>query len=392
MNYFDIIYRGANFDSDFALCIRNMTRYLIPLLIGLVAVCLFSEADACTSAIVGASRSATGRPLMWKNRDTGTEHNFVARVEPRDSSQLAYVALFNGGDSLLLDAWIGVNEAGFAIMNTASYNLAPDTAVYKDREGAVMTEALRSCRRVDDFAALLSAMPRPMGVQANFGVIDAEGNGGYFETDDYAYTFYPLDEADDLLVRTNYSYSGDSLSGFGYIRHENALRLLEPYLAGDSVTASTFTDGLSRSFYHSLIGKDMSLGDERWVVDQDFIPRYSTSASVVIEGVAPGESPALSMMWTAIGYPPCSYVLPVFVDDVPSGLQPAGPLWRSELCDSVVALKHNVFPITRGSGPRYIDMSVLRPLSEARRQQSLDNYRAGYERRDSISKQQEKDR
>ncbi|MCM1517885.1 MAG: hypothetical protein NC117_04515 [Pseudoflavonifractor sp.] len=364
---------------------KHKTRYLVALIVGAVTAGVALDAGGCTSAIIGASRSATGRPLLWKNRDTGTEHNFVARVEPRDSSDIGYVALFNGGDSLLLDAWIGVNEAGFAVMNTASYNLVPDTASYKDREGAVMTEALRRCRSVGDFAALLAGMPRPMGVQANFGVIDANGNGGYFETDDYDYTFYPLDESDGVLVRTNYSYSGDSTSGFGYIRHENAVRLLKPYLDGDSVTASTFTDGLSRSFYHSLLDKDMSLSGDRWVVDQDFIPRYSTSASVVVEGVAPGEDPSLSIMWTAIGYPPCSHVVPVFLDDVPLGLRPAGAEWRSPMCDSIVELKHWAFPIARGSGQHYVNMSVLAPISGRGRDRSLENYRLGYKRREMIS-------
>ena len=83
----------------------------------------------CTSAIISGKANPEGRTLLWKHRDTGHEHNFVARVSPTGHS-LGYVALFNGGDSLLNEAWIGMNEAGFAIMNTASYNLAPDTAAY----------------------------------------------------------------------------------------------------------------------------------------------------------------------------------------------------------------------------------------------------------------------
>lgn len=83
------------------------------------------------------------------------------------------MALYNGGDSLLAEAWMGLNDAGFAIMNTASYNLAPDTASVKDREGIVMRLALERCRTLDDFETLLDTLPRPLGVQANFGVLDA---------------------------------------------------------------------------------------------------------------------------------------------------------------------------------------------------------------------------
>lgn len=388
MKYFEIPCRDANFGALLAMEMKKLCKYILSA--AMVVMAMPGVAEACTSAIIGASRSATGHPLLWKNRDTGTEHNFVAKVDPKDAGDIPYVALFNGGDSLLLDAWIGVNEAGFAIMNTASYNLAPDTAAYKDREGRVMTEALRRCRTVGDFSRLLDSLPRPLGVQANFGVIDATGAGGYYEADDYGYEVYMLSDNDDVLLRTNYSYSGDTVSGFGYIRHENERHLLKPYIDGDSVSAYALTDLLSRSFYHSLIGRDFADGDEEWVVDQDFIPRHSTSASVVVEGVGRGEDPRLSMMWTAIGYPPCSYVLPVWVDDVPEELQPVGKEWRSPLCDSILMLKHKAFPIARGSGRRYLHMPTVREISARQRQVSADNYRNGYLRREDMKHKLEK--
>ena len=78
--------------------------------------------------------------MMWKHRDTGADHNFIQRVEADTSrpGSIGYVALFNGGDTGLREAWMGMNDAGFAVMNTASYNLAPDTTDYKDREGLVI--------------------------------------------------------------------------------------------------------------------------------------------------------------------------------------------------------------------------------------------------------------
>lgn len=334
---------------------------------------------ACTSAIVSADASKNGRPLLWKHRDTGTEHNFVECV-PAKNGDYAYVALYNGGDSLLVDAWLGMNEAGFAIMNTASYNLAPDTTKFIDQEGRVMALALRKCRTLEDFENLLDTLPKPMGVQANFGMIDASGNGAYYETDDHGYVKFPLSDAlDGVLVRTNYSYTGEDVNGgYGYIREANARHLLAPYIAGDSITPATFTEGLSRSFYHSLIGRDFSEGPDSWAIDQDFIPRRSSSASVVIEGVAPGEDPRLCIMWTMIGYPPCSYVVPVTVDNVPQELQPAQDTWRSPLCDSVVERKHQVFPITRGSGKYYIDMNKVKSFSAQGHEQSMRNYQEGY--------------
>lgn len=359
------------------------SRIILTVLVWVLAV---SPVWACTSAIVSGEASKTGRPLLWKHRDTGTEHNFIERV-PARNGDFAYVALYNAGDSTLRDAWMGVNEAGFAIMNTASYNLAPDTAEYKDREGEVMARALKCCRTLADFEALLDTLKKPMGVQANFGLIDASGDGAYYETDDFTYKKYTLSSSSNgVLVRTNYSCSGECDGGYGYIREQNAKHLLAPYIAGDSVTPATFTEVLSRSFYHSLIGRDFSQGEDRWVVDQDFIPRRSSSASVVIEGVAPWENPALCVMWTAIGYPPCSYVIPVTVDSVPEPLRPDETTWRSEICDSVVARKHKVFSVRRGSGSHYLDMEQAKKYIGECRAKSLQNYEEGYQRRDSLAK------
>ena len=137
-----------------------MIRKLLPCIVLLASAV---TSDACTSMIVSAQASATGRPLLWKHRDTSAENNFVASV-PSTATTAAYVALYNVGDSLLSEAWMGLNEYGFAIMNTASYNLAPDTTAYKDREGVVMSKALSSCRSVDDFERLLTELPKPLGV------------------------------------------------------------------------------------------------------------------------------------------------------------------------------------------------------------------------------------
>ncbi len=318
-------------------------------------------AIACTSAIVSAKVTKSGRPLLWKNRDTGTLDNFVARVAPKSPRDYEYIALYNAGDSTLSEAWIGMNNRGFAIMNTASYNLAPDTAKLRDREGVVMSQALRQCRTTADFASLLDTLPRPMGVQANFGVIDALGGGGYFEVDDMSYRFYSLDDAETgVLIRTNFSESGAEGEGMGYIRYDNASHLLRPHILSADITPSTFTDELSCSFYHSLLGENI-LADttSQWIVDQDFIPRRSTSASVAIEGVNPGDNPLECIMWTALGYPPVATVKKVTLHDIPTELLPDSN-WHSPECDAAMQRKRLVFPLNAGSGPHYIYLPALR--------------------------------
>jgi hypothetical protein len=120
----------------------------------------------------------------------------------------------------------------------------------------------------------------------------------------------------------------------------------------------------------------MAADSARWVIDQDFIPRYSTSASIVIEGVNSEKDAHDMVMWTALGYAPCAVVKAVTIDSVPEELRPTAPGWRSPECNRVVELKHKAFPISRGSGSHYIDMDFLRPQSHSAHTQSMLNYRA----------------
>ena len=346
---------------------KLMTSYLSAILIFL---CASATADACTSAIVSGKVTASGRPMLWKHRDTSCESNFVERV-PAANGNHGYVALFNAGDSLLTEAWIGVNDAGFAIMNTASYNLAPDTTDYKDREALVMAEALRKCSSVSDFERLLSTLPKPLGVQANFGVIDAQGNGAYFETHDYAFTKFDLADAPDgIIIRTNFSVSGNDTDGYGYIRYDNAAHLLADKIKAKSLIPGDFTEGVSRSFYHSLLGCDAKADTIRWVVDQDFVPRFTSTASVVVELGEDNDA----VMWTALGYPPCAVVERATLDYVPENLRPLLPGHKAAASEEAITRKRKAFPIKKGNGPRYIDMDYVRTADKECHEKSMINY------------------
>ncbi len=344
-------------------------KKLTSLLILILTVC--SGVWACTSMIVPAKNSSTGRPLLWKHRDTGADNNFLARVEAQNG-EYGYVGLFNGGDSLLREAWMGMNDAGFAIMNTASYNLAPDTADFKDQEGVVMAGALKCCATVDDFEKYLESLPKPMGVQANFGVIDADGNAAYFETDDKRW--WRFDVADSIVIRTNYSFMGEEGKGSGYIRYNTADFLLSEARDKSTVSPQFLTDTVSRSFYHSLLGRDCYNDDH--VVNQDFIPRDISTSSIVIEGVVPGADKGGMRMWAILGYPPCGDTRLVTLNEIPEDYLPKGAQWRSEACDRAMQLRKSTIPFEGGNGKRYIDMRKLRPINERMRDKSLENYKA----------------
>ncbi len=339
---------------------------LICLMVGFI-----SPSIACTSAIIGAELSPYGRPMLWKHRDTSSIDNKVEYVAPGPEG-FGYTGLFNASDKNLKECWTGFNSEGFAIMNTASYNIKDDKVPEKDmdKEGFVMSKALRTCVTVDDFARLLDSLPRPMGVEANFGIIDATGAGAYFETNNHSYVRIDLaDSPEHMLVRTNYSHSGRPNEGYGFVREANALHLLRPAAEKKAVTPEFLTETLSRSFYHSLMEKDMVDGlEDGWIIDQDFIPRYKSCATIVIEGrvpsdtIIPKDAGKDYVMWTGLGYPPCADIYPV--TEGPDGVHPdlrgIQADGHSKASDLSKKRRDEVFPKHYGNGDKYIKLSRLR--------------------------------
>ena len=371
-------------------------QVLISLLMAAVAL----VAWPCTSAIISGSKTLSGRPLLWKHRDTGCPDNRVELIKAHDDC-FEFVAIFDANDSADTAAWTGFNERGFAIMNTASYNLNNDSVPESDmdREGVVMKLALEHCSTVNDFENLLKSLPRPMGVEANFGVIDASGNGAYFETSNYSYKKYDLADAPDgVLIRTNYSHSGREDDGMGYIRFSNATHLLSPHIEAGDFEPWMFTEQFSRTFYHSLFGKDYTHSGEEWLVDQDFIPRRSSTASIVVEGILPGEPLALTTMWIALGYPPCADTFAArlgVAGGVPEELNGTAADNHSPQCDIVKARKAEVFSIERGNGQHYLNLSKLynnegTGYCQQLVKKNLEMYKREYKNRESLKLQLQK--
>ncbi len=352
---------------------------------------------ACTSAIISGSKTASGRPLLWKHRDTGCPDNRVELIKAHDNCY-EFVAIFDATDPCDTAAWTGFNETGFAIMNTASYNLNNDDIPESqmDREGVVMKLALEHCATVNDFEQLLLSLPMPLGVEANFGVIDAQGHGAYFETGNYSFKRFNLEDAPNgVLTRTNYSYSGRPDEGMGYVRETSEKYLLAPHIAAADFTPALFTEEISRTFYHSLLGKDFTHSGDEWIVDQDFIPRRLSTASIVIEGVSPGESPALTTMWIALGYPPCAETFAARLDaagGVPVELNGTTPDNHSPQCDIVKERKAQVFSIERGNGQHYLNLSKLynnagTGYCQQLVKKNLEMYKREYEKRNALKSQ-----
>lgn len=322
---------------------------------------------ACTSIIITGKATPDGRPLMWKHRDTGAPYNHI-RFFSGDGYK--FIGLVNSDDS---DGavWTGTNETGFSIMNTASYNLKDDDVEEMDHEGLVMRRALEVCASLADFEHFLDTLSRPMRVEANFGVIDAKGGAAYYETNNTRYYKKDANDTslapDGYIIYTNFSFEGRDDEGKGYVRYENAKKIFKEMRANGLTPRNIFARA-SRSFYNSLMGvdlmdqKDSPNSRTGWFVEQDFIPRLESTASIVIQGVKSGMNPELTTMWTSLGYPPTSVAVPLWVkmgEEQSAWLMydekyKAAPLdWHS------VELKKKIYPIHRGNGQKYMRWSLL---------------------------------
>ena len=346
-----------------------MKKYIY-LLFNLLLIITQSTVKPCTTAVVSGKATEDGRPLLLKNRDTGELQN---RLVHFSDGKYRFIGLVNSPDKNNDEVWVGFNEAGFGIMNSASYNLksSDDTTKIADLEGIIMKMALDKCATVDDFEKLLNDLPKPLGVEANFGVIDASGGAAYFETNNFDYIKFDVNDPDvapeGYLIRTNYSFAGKENKGFGYIRYATAAGLFENQTKDGKISFEFLINDVPRCLIHSFTNTDLaenlpeSLNEKDYVYFRDYIPRYSTSAAVVVHGIKENESPSLTTMWTILGFPLTSVTIPLWLTDV--GLLPSilmgDETGNAPLCNLALQLKDKVFSSQNDARENYMNLSAL---------------------------------
>lgn len=344
---------------------KNVSIVLI-LLIEFLALNSF----ACTTAVVSGKYTKDGRPLLWKHRDTWSVNNKIVQF---DDGKYIYIGLVNSKDTLGKYIWIGYNETGFAIMNSASYNLNNDTIKQSGMEGSIMKKALQTCATVDDFEKLLKKLSKPTRLEANFGVIDGKGGAAYFEVSNFKVVKIDVNDPKitpfGYVIRTNYSFTGEAGKGGGYIRYMTANNVFDELVKTGELSAQTIIQKASRNLTHSLTGTDLwdyaSLkpGNRKMVFFYDYIPRKSSASSCVVEGVKPDENPALTTMWTVLGWPLASVTIPVWITK--NGKQPYVLTYNESikdapLCHFALTLKDRCFSYKWGTSSKYyMDINVL---------------------------------
>lgn len=358
-----------------------MRKIIIALAFGLLPIV---NAEACTSVIVSGKVTPDGRPYIFKNRDTGDTDNLTVLVQ---GSRYRYIAIVSARDTLNRGVWSGHNEAGFAIANTAAYNLngRPEErqrqtpgdqqrpAGPRENDASIMRKALETCATLSDFEHFLDSLKErgPIPTNSNFAALDAQGNVAYYETGHKGYVKFdandPIQAPYGYLVRTNHGMSGDRSQDKGierylaisdYMTHAG----FEGNLGFEPVirkVTRTLTHGLTHLNLWDFAPKDNS--QSVFFPFRDFIPRYETASAHLIQGVKADEDPLLTVSWIIPGSTLTTVAIPVWITQ--KGELPAvitrNAKGRSTLVDAGFSLKKQLFPLERGNGRDYINIARL---------------------------------
>ena len=337
------------------------------LVLGMVSL-LTAHAFACTSVIVSGRITKDGRPLIFKNRDTGTLGNAMQVIQ---GERYRFVALLNDDDLKNENVWGGHNEKGFAIINTAAFNLNGHNGDDTDGDGIFMRRALEVCSSLKDFENLLDTFPRPRQVNSNFGVLDAHGGCAYYETGNFNYVKFDVNDPavapKGYLMRTNHGMTGDREFDKGVERYCAINDFMEMAEADDNINCRHLLTEIPRYLVNGLTKIDMydfmpeDDSKARMFSTQDLICRYSTSSAILVQGVAKGEPAINTVSWTICGWPLTTVAMPLVL--LPSGKLPKMVMRNAEnvapLCELGMTLKKKVYCLKTGSKESYIDLGKL---------------------------------
>jgi acyl-CoA:6-aminopenicillanic acid acyl transferase len=335
----------------------------------IIVIALVSLSFACTSAIISGSATVDGRPILWKNRDTGSIENKLVFIS---DSGYDFMGVANVKDADSKEIWMGMNEKGFSIMNTASYNINEGVTcdVESDQEGLFMRKALETCANMADFEDLLHRSSGKWGIEANFGIIDAQGNAAYYETGYYDYTKFDVNDPTvapkGYLVRTNFSVTGKGDKGQGYIRYDATNKLFE---AQEKLSVEFILNEAARNMDHGALNTDIAnmklpknFDDKTLVAFQDYIVRYWSASVLVVQGVLPGEDPKNTMLWPVMGFPLTAMATPVFFSSGENLPQVVTTDSKESpyLTNAAIKLKDELFPVGHDDTENYMDVAKLK--------------------------------
>lgn len=310
----------------------------------------YGPALTCDIAVISAQASSTGRPFIWKNFDSSSNWYQQLKYFPAVSDGPGGCLVAHRYEDLIemltgspVTPSAGVNEAGFAIASTSVYEEYNPVHTLTDLSSDLLMDALQQCVTVADFDALLATWPEThldSSVSANVVVIDAYGGAAIYElftgylTSGYMpiqykkydantgsikekivnyddYTEQYTDSTDPnfrgFYVRTNYNdYCPWNV---GQDRRTRAEDLLTAMAAQNRLNYRNVMREVAKDVNGKQIAEDSS--DTNYST-MYCLSRACTRLGVVIDGVAGGDDPRLSVFWCALGEPSIATFVPYF--------------------------------------------------------------------------------
>jgi hypothetical protein len=330
---------------------------------------LAQAAAPCTLAVVSGRASASGRPLMWKNRDTSDPNNKLMFFK---GPKFDFIGVVIAEDADPKEVWGGLNTAGFAVMNAQADDLG-DASKKLDGagNGAFMALALGVCATVKDFEDLLVREKGKWDLAANFGIIDAEGGACFFEAGRDAFAKFdakdPRVAPFGTLVRTNFAFTSPApMKGGGFIRFERIGHIIEAAGPQKRIDARFILRQASRDLIHEKLHSDplaARLPDDPaaplYVHTNETINRNTSVSVMIFEGAPSPDKAYLATMWALLGQPVTGVAVPVWpaagrVPAATTGTQTA------PLNDAARTIAAYLYPDQRGRMYQYLDVNRLR--------------------------------
>lgn len=297
--------------------LMNVSKYIYHIVLTFILIISSHSLFACTGIIVTGKATKNGRPLLLKQRDS--KHMNVA-IKKYTDSKYTYISLINS-ELRHKHSLCGTNEAGLAIINSATYNLGKrifDKSQTSPSE--IMTFALGSCKTIEEFDEMLLRFSKPF-VPTNIAIIDAYGGAAYYE---FASSYWKKYDINDSIIAprgyfvfSNYSLIGKSNNKYGIERQQTAELVLSKVNPTQRVDAQWIFNNICRLDKT----KTLELGLLQNTYDNPeklptnyFIANEQTNASVLFQGVKPNEKPTNSIMYTLLGYPLTGVVVPLLVN------------------------------------------------------------------------------
>lgn len=337
-----------------------------------VILCLsYDTSQACDIAVVSGRVTKSGRPIIWKSRDHGTNwKQEMQYVEPKsdsdaggsirviDRTSTAPLLYEDGAFPPIMSG--GSNEAGFAISNTTVYEDDPIHEYVSNANIFLMETALDYCKTVEDFDQLLLNFHKNFVnfdkiISGNFVVIDAKGGAALYEV----YSGIGFGAYIKPLKYLKFDANDPEVAPYGFVnrtnshywiqrnsdthREERAYFILETLYFDKNLTVESILIELAKDIYSQ--GEDGSTisppgEDSSNYNTNTSISRYMTNLAMVIDGVTSGDNPAYTTFWCNLGEPSVGVSTPHFPFAkkitpyvyAESGLESASPIDETVTC------------------------------------------------------------